>query len=72
MKYARVTDGIAVEVITVPSDLIVKENAEDIGRPVTITDMFTADFVAELTECPDEVEAGWLYAAGQFSAPPSI
>ena len=53
MKYARIQDGIAVDV-----------------RSESPVGCFTDNIVAEFVTVPDEVQNGWLYDNGAFTAPP--
>jgi hypothetical protein len=56
MKYARVNEGKVVE-ICVPIE------------GFTIDQCFHSSIVNQLVSCPDEVQQGWTYADGTFTAP---
>ncbi|WP_183899415.1 hypothetical protein [Rhizobium metallidurans] len=58
MIYARVIDGTIVEVIDLPEEF----NVEEIYVPEV-----AAEFVAAISE----VDVGWTYMEGVFSAPPA-
>jgi hypothetical protein len=56
MKYARVHDGKVME-ICVPID------------GFTIEQCFHVSLVDTMVPCTDEVQQGWTYADGTFTAP---
>lgn len=56
--YARIVDGIVVELIDLPE-----------GVPVA--SVFPAEIASQLHPCGPEVQPGWLHADGAFSPPSS-
>jgi hypothetical protein len=56
MKYARVNEGKVVE-ICVPIE------------GFTIDQCFHSSIVNQLVPCSDDVQSGWTYADGTFTAP---
>lgn len=56
MLYARVENGVVLEIITVPEG----QNVED---------LYYYTIVETLHECDSTVRVGWLYADGAFSPP---
>ncbi|GHE69834.1 hypothetical protein GCM10019059_31940 [Camelimonas fluminis] len=56
-SYARVDDGVAVEIINLPAGIGPSE-------------AYHADIAASIQPCPAEVVAGWSVRDGQWSPPP--
>ncbi|WP_417436615.1 hypothetical protein [Hoeflea sp.] len=56
-NLARIQNGVVAEIIS---------NADG-----DIAARYHPDFVAALVECGSDAEAGWLFADGEFSAPPA-
>jgi hypothetical protein len=56
MKYARIHDGLVHEVC-VPVE------------GFTIDQCFHSSLAEKMVICPEEVQSGWTYADGVFSAP---
>ena len=56
--YARITDGLAVEVWT------------DGGLGIVPADVFVPGLAAQFEPVPDEVQAGWRLSDGEWIAPP--
>lgn len=56
--YARITDGVAVEVWT------------DGGLDITPADVFVPGLAAQFEPVPDEVQSGWSLIDGAWTAPP--
>lgn len=57
MRYARITDGVVAELISLPED-------------VALEDAFHADLAAALAPCADPaVDQGWTYDGKKFAAP---
>jgi hypothetical protein len=56
MKYARIHEGMVME-ICVPIE------------GFTIEQCFHVDLVDQMVACADDVQPGWTYADGVFTAP---
>lgn len=56
--YARITDGVAVEVWT------------DGGLGIVPADVFVPGLASQFEPVPDEVQAGWRLTDGVWTAPP--
>ena len=56
MTYARVENGVVVELIEVPDGL-------------AVNDMFHPDVVSSLVECDASVGIGWSFDGSSFAAP---
>jgi hypothetical protein len=54
--HARVVDGVVVEIIEITDGL-------------AVSDLFHPDFAQDIHPCGPEVQQGWTFADGQFSAP---
>lgn len=58
-RYARIQDGRVAEIIDLPEG-------------VTVDDAFHPDVAAALQGVSEDVEAGWTFADGEFTAPVPI
>ncbi|SMD18412.1 DUF4376 domain-containing protein [Rhizobium sp. RU36D] len=56
MTFARINNGIVVEIISVPDGF-------------ALSDCFTADIVDQCHPSPQDVGAGWTFANGVFAEP---
>lgn len=56
MKYARIHDGFVVEICTPLAGFSIEE-------------CFHADLIDKMVACDDEVQTGWSYVNGVFTAP---
>ncbi|NTF32293.1 hypothetical protein [Rhizobium skierniewicense] len=56
MFYARIQDGVVVEVIQLPDD-------------VTLADAFHPDIAVLFLQCPNDVSVDWLFKDGEWLAP---
>ncbi|CAM5764753.1 DUF4376 domain-containing protein [Bosea minatitlanensis] len=72
-RFARIDDGVVVEVIELPDTVSVADpenEGQSIERPLALADAFHADLVAAIVPAPTEVETGWSFSDGEFSPPP--
>ncbi|WP_162936857.1 hypothetical protein [Agrobacterium deltaense] len=66
MRYARVNDGVVLEIVDLPDSIPVGDGK---SRKAKVSDFFNETIASDFFPCGDDVAIGWGYRGSAYSPP---